>query len=44
MLDREDEIINIALAKGFNYLNEGQSRMGKPNIHLKYVDLKVSRK
>lgn len=37
ILNRKDNKVSFVIAKGYNHHNEAQSRVGKPNIHFKFV-------
>lgn len=39
IIDRENDCLAVALGKGYNYINVDQSRLGKPNLHFKSMDL-----
>jgi hypothetical protein len=39
VLDRQESCLAFLMVKGFNHLNEEQSKVGKPNLHFKTVEL-----
>lgn len=40
LIDRKGSIATIFLARGYNHFNEAQSKLGKPNVHFKNIELK----
>lgn len=40
IIDRKDNYISFFIAKGYNHFNQEQSKLGKPNIHFKVLELK----
>ena len=39
IIDRENDYLAVVLSKGYNHLINEQSRLGKPNLHFKTMEL-----
>lgn len=39
IIDRENDCLAVVLGKGYNHLVSEQSRVGKPNLHFKSMEL-----
>ena len=38
-MDRNTDQVATFIVKGYNHINQAQSKIGKPNIHFKTIDL-----
>ncbi len=40
IMERTGNVTSVFMAKGYNHMNSQQSKMGKPNVHFKLLELK----